>query len=127
MKKLTPWVISLCVICWAVAKMLPPKPTAGLDTDSFARLPVLVGGRVMPMDTLARISLLALNHFGSYKASDGRVRQPIEWLLEVLMKPEQADSGKVFYINDPQVLDLIGFTDQKETLYSFTDVLHGLL
>ena len=64
--------------------MLPPKPAPGLDTDSFARLPVLVGGRVMPMDTLARISLLALNHFGSYRSSDGKVRKPAEWLLEVL-------------------------------------------
>jgi len=67
MKKLAPWFIGLFLIDWALAKMLPPKPTAGLDTDSFARLPVLVGSRVMPMDTLARISLLALNHFGSYR------------------------------------------------------------
>ena len=126
MKKLAPWLISLCVIGWAIAKMLPPKPTAGLDTDSFARLPVLAGGRVMPMDTLARISLLALNHFGSYKASDGKVRQPIEWLLDVLMKPEQADSGKVFYISNPELLDLLGFSDRKETLYSFDDLKGSL-
>jgi ABC-type transport system involved in cytochrome c biogenesis permease subunit len=126
MKKLAPWFISLCLIGWAVAKMLPPKPTSGLDTDSFARLPVLVGGRVMPMDTLARISLLALNHFGSYRTSDGKVQQPAEWLLEVLITPERADSAKVFYINNPEVLDLIGFSDRKETLYSFNDLKGSL-
>ena len=126
MKKLAPWFIGLCLIGWAVAKMLPPKPTSGLDTDSFARLPVLVGGRVMPMDTLARISLLALNHFGSYRTSDGKVRQPAEWLLEVLITPERADSAKVFYVNNPEVLDLIGFSDRKETLYSFSDLKGSL-
>ena len=126
MKKLAPWLISLCLIGWAVAKMLPPKPAPGLDTDSFARLPVLVGGRVMPMDTLARISLLALNHFGSYRTSDGKVRQPAEWLLDVLMMPERADSGKVFYISNPEVLDLVGFSDRKETLYSYNDLKSSL-
>jgi ABC-type transport system involved in cytochrome c biogenesis permease subunit len=126
MKKLAPWFIGFCLIGWAVVKMLPPKPTSGLDTDSFARLPVLVGGRVMPMDTLARISLLALNHFGSYRTSDGKVRQPAEWLLEVLITPERADSAKVFYINNPEVLDLIGFSDRKETLYSFNDLKGSL-
>ena len=126
MKKLAPWFIGLCLIGWAVAKMLPPKPTSGLDTDSFARLPVLVGGRVMPMDTLARISLLALNHFGSYRTNDGKVRQPAEWLLEVLITPERADSAKVFYINNPELLDLIGFSDRKETLYSFNDLKGSL-
>ncbi|HYZ73798.1 MAG TPA: cytochrome c biogenesis protein CcsA [Chthoniobacterales bacterium] len=126
MKKLAPWLISLCLIGWAVAKMLPPKPTPGLDTDNFARLPVLVGGRVMPMDTLARISLLALNHFGSYRTSDGKMRQPTEWLLDVLMMPERADSEKVFYISNPEVLDLVGFSDRKETLYSYNDLKGSL-
>jgi hypothetical protein len=59
MKTLTPWLIGFFLIGLAVVKMLPPKPTPGLDIDGFARLPVLVGGRVMPMDTLGRLSLLA--------------------------------------------------------------------
>jgi hypothetical protein len=106
--------------------MLPPRPTPGFDIDSFARLPVLVGGRVMPMDTLGRLSLLAMNHFGTYTGSDGKVAQPTAWLLEVFMQPEHADTGKVFYINNPDVLDLAGFSDRKETLYSFNDLKPSL-
>jgi ABC-type transport system involved in cytochrome c biogenesis permease subunit len=126
MKKFVPWFLSFFLIGWAVVAMLPPKPTPGLDVAGFARLPVLVGGRVMPMDTLGRLSLLAMNHFGRYTASDGKVHPPAAWLLDVLMMPEHADAAKVFYVNDPDVLDLLGFSDRKETLYSF-DELKGSL
>lgn len=126
MKKFAPWLISFFLIGWAVVKMLPPRPTPGVDVDGFARLPVLVGGRVMPMDTLARLSLLAMNHFGTYTGSDGKVRPPAAWLLEVLMMPEHADTAKVFYINNPDVLDLLGFSDRKETLYSFDELKRSL-
>jgi ABC-type transport system involved in cytochrome c biogenesis permease subunit len=126
MKKFVPWLISLILIGWAVVTMLPPKPTPGWDVDGFARLPVLVGGRVMPMDTLGRLSLLAMNHFGKFTGSDGKAHPPAAWLLEVLMMPEHADAAKVFYVNDPDVLDLLGFSDRKETLYSF-DELKGSL
>jgi hypothetical protein len=64
-KKFAPWLIGFFLIGWAVVKMLPPGPAPGFDIDGFARLPVLVGGRVMPMDTLGRLSLLAMNHFGT--------------------------------------------------------------
>ena len=126
MKKLAPWVIGFFLIGWAVVKMLPPRPTSGLDIDGFAHLPVLVGGRVMPMDTLARLSLLAMNHFGTATGSDGKVRPPTAWLLDVLMMPEDADTAKVFYINNPDALDLTGFSDRKETLYSFNDLKPSL-
>jgi ABC-type transport system involved in cytochrome c biogenesis permease subunit len=126
MKKFAPWVIGFLLIGWAVVKMLPPRPTPGFDIDNFARLPVLVGGRVMPMDTLGRLSLLAMNHFGTYTGSNGKVGQPTAWLLEVFMQPEQADTAKVFYINNPDVLDLIGLSDRKETLYSFNDLKGSL-
>ena len=126
MKKLAPWLIGFVLIGWAVVRMLAPSPTSGLDIDGFAHLPVLVGGRVMPMDTLARLSLLAMNHFGTATASDGKVRPPTAWLLDVLMMPEDADTAKVFYINNPDALDLIGFSDRKETLYSFNDLKPSL-
>ena len=54
MKKSVPWIISLVLLLWAVSKMMPPKETPGLDVHGFGKLPVLVGGRVMPMDTLAQ-------------------------------------------------------------------------
>jgi hypothetical protein len=63
MKKFAAWLIGFLLIGWAVVKMLPPRPTPGFDIDSFARLPVLVGIRVTPMDTLGRLSLLAMTWY----------------------------------------------------------------
>jgi hypothetical protein len=57
MKKFVPWTISLLLLLWAVSRMMPPREKPGLDVRRFGSLPVLVGGRVMPMDTLARVSL----------------------------------------------------------------------
>jgi hypothetical protein len=37
-----------------------PKPTASMDVAGFSRLPVLNGGRIKPLDTVARTSLLLL-------------------------------------------------------------------
>lgn len=59
MKRFFPWVISLFFLLWAIAKMVPVKQPPGFDIDEFGQLPVLVNGRVMPMDTLARVSLCA--------------------------------------------------------------------
>jgi ABC-type transport system involved in cytochrome c biogenesis permease subunit len=126
MKKLVPWLISFLLIGWAAVKMLPPRSPSGFDVDGFARLPVLVGGRVMPMDTLGRLALLGMNNFGSYTASDGKIRPPAAWLLEVFMMPEHADMAKVFFINNPDVLDLLGFSDRKEKLYSFNELKPSL-
>ena len=74
MKKFVPWIISLVLLLWAVSKMMPPKETPGWICTAFGRLPVLVGGRVMPMDTLARVSLSEWNHHGTYTTADGKVR-----------------------------------------------------
>ena len=66
MRKFVPWVISLVLLVWAVSKMLPPKESPGFDVPGFGKLPVLVDGRVMPMDTLARLTLSEMNHHGAY-------------------------------------------------------------
>ena len=57
MRKFAPWIISLVLLVWAFSKMLPPKEPPGFDVTGFGKLPVLVDGRVMPMDSLARLTL----------------------------------------------------------------------
>ncbi len=123
MKKLTPWIISLIFMLLVIAKMIPSKETSKFDIDGFGRLPVLVGGRVMPMDTLARVSLFAMNHRGTYTTPDGKAQPQRRWLLEVLMSPERADGTKVFEVTNPDVLGLLGWQEGKgkSNSYSFND------
>jgi ABC-type transport system involved in cytochrome c biogenesis permease subunit len=122
MKKSIPWLISLVLVIWVISKMAPHKPASGLDIDGFSRLPVLVGGRVMPMDTLARISLSVMNHHGTYTV-EGKVEPASRWLLDVLMMPRRADAAKVFEVTNPDILGLFGrqATDGKPISYSYND------
>jgi hypothetical protein len=104
--------------------MMPLKEEPGLDVHGFGRLPVLVGGRVMPMDTLARVSLLEWNHHGTYTTADGRILDPTRGLLEILMMPEHANTAKLFEVSNQEILDLFGATDAngRFVAYSFNDL-----
>ncbi len=123
MKKFLPWFISLLFVVWVIAKMIPAKELPGFNIEGFGRLPVLVNGRVMPMDTLARLSLLALNHHGTCTTSDGKALPQCQWLLDVLMIPEHSDAAKVFEVTNPDVLGLFDWqeTGSKAISFSFND------
>jgi ABC-type transport system involved in cytochrome c biogenesis permease subunit len=124
MKKFVPWIIGLVLLLWAVSKMMPPKEQPGLDLNGFGKLPVLVGGRVMPMDTLARVSLSEWNHHGTYTTAGGKVDQPSQGLLDILMMPEHSDTAKLFEVSNQEILDLFGAQDAKGQFvsYSFNDL-----
>jgi ABC-type transport system involved in cytochrome c biogenesis permease subunit len=123
MKKFLPWTIALLIVAWIIAKMIPVKEPPGFDTGGFGRLPILANGRVMPMDTLARLSLIAMNHHGTCTTSDGKNLAQVRWLLDVFAIPENADAAKVFEVTNPEVLALFGWqeTAGKATNYSFND------
>jgi ABC-type transport system involved in cytochrome c biogenesis permease subunit len=124
MRKFAPWIISLVLLVWAVSKMLPPKESPGFDVPGFGKLPVLVDGRVMPMDTLARVTLSEMNHHGAYTTASGNTELPSRGLMDILMRPEHADTAKLFEVSNQEVVDLFGSQDAKGqfVLYSFNEL-----
>jgi ABC-type transport system involved in cytochrome c biogenesis permease subunit len=114
------------------------------DLEAFSRVPVLRGGRVKPLDSVARNILLVLRNKRSALRvlEDGEQTnqktvnipqngvetktvevQAIDWLAQVLFHPEKADNLKTFLIDHDQVLGLINrklLTDGK--FYSFNDL-----
>jgi ABC-type transport system involved in cytochrome c biogenesis permease subunit len=124
MKRFVPWIISFVFVLWIAGKMIPPKPGPGFDFARFSQLPVLVDGRVMPMDSLARISLSIIRGRQTYETVDGKQAPAVRWLVETLMVPEHADGLRVFHIENPEVLDLFGWSDRKEKdkFFTFTEL-----
>jgi ABC-type transport system involved in cytochrome c biogenesis permease subunit len=123
MKKFIPWAISLLLLFWAVSKMAPSKEKPGPHVREFGSLPVLAGGRVMPMDSLARVSLSQWNHHGTYTRTDKTVAAPSEGLLEILMMPERADTAKLFEVSNPDILKILGAPEaQGFVLFSFGEL-----
>jgi ABC-type transport system involved in cytochrome c biogenesis permease subunit len=84
-----------------------PRNDGSFDVQGFSRLPVLVNGRVKPLDTVARTSLLVMQGRQRVSDSAGRTIAPAEWLADVLFRPEQADAYQVFEVTHPDVLTLM--------------------
>jgi ABC-type transport system involved in cytochrome c biogenesis permease subunit len=124
MKKFVPWMIAVLLLLWAVSKMMPAKEKPGLDLHGFGRLPVLIGGRVMPMDSFARVSLSEWNHHGVYTTADKTVIDPTQGLLDILMMPERSDTAKLFEVSNQDILDIFGAPDANGSFvsYSFDDL-----
>ncbi len=91
MKRFLPWIlVAFCFVCLA-GGLIVPKSKTGFNIHEFSRLPVLANGRLKPLDTLARNSLLIIRGKQSFKTEDGRRLQPIEWLMDTLLNPSRAD------------------------------------
>jgi ABC-type transport system involved in cytochrome c biogenesis permease subunit len=90
-----------------------PKATdnSTFDLNTFGRTPVLLGGRVKPLDTVARNTLLMLKSKQRLQVEDSegkkRTVQPIEFLLDVLVRPEIADQYPIFKVDNIEALDTL--------------------
>lgn len=102
---------ALLLAVFSVALTLrAPKNPAEYDVVGFSRLPTLVNGRVKPLDTVARTSLLVLQGRQRVTTFEGRSLAPSEWLLDVLYRTELANTYPVFEIVHPEVLALFDLT-----------------
>ncbi len=114
MKKWFPWIVAIVFAIWALGSLRVPKDKQ-LAINEFGKLPVMFGGRVQPIDSLARNSLLQIRekasaNFEPWKSwwEKPKLISATEWAMLVMMKPEEADTWPVFRINHPDVKSLLG-------------------
>jgi ABC-type transport system involved in cytochrome c biogenesis permease subunit len=124
-KKLLPWIVGLLAVIFTLAGGSAPTARQGFDTDTVLRLPVLEGGRVKPMDSVARNSLLMIRSKQSVR-HEGNSIGPEAWVLDLMLRPETADEQAVFVIDDPDVLGLLGIPQSSNRYYSFHTLLPKL-
>jgi ABC-type transport system involved in cytochrome c biogenesis permease subunit len=117
-----PWVAGVAALLAVAAAAIPPAKVDGFDLDAFARLPVLEGGRVKPLDTVARNTLLMIRGQQEFR-HEGRKISAAEWMAEMVFRPQVADQMKVFVINNPEVLGLLGQKQTSDRYYSFATIL----
>ena len=117
--KYVPWIAGALALVGALVAVTPPGKVRGFDLDAFGRLPVLEGGRLKPIDSVARNSLMMIRSKQTVPFQ-GRSVSADEWLLEVMFRPEVADAQPVFVIDDPEVLGLIGVRQSSERYYPFS-------
>ena len=113
MKRWLPWIILTLSVVWLLSA-LRPKAEKEFHTREFGRLPVLLNGRIQPFDSVARNTLLQIRSKQSIAIEGRKQLTAMEWLLEVMMKPELADDRKAFRIDHPEVLGLLGLPETEK-------------
>src|SRR5262249_12639762 len=91
------------------------------DFSRFGEIPVLVGGRVKPLDTVARNSLLIIHGKQELRLEDGRRLSAMQWLTDVLFNAPVADKYPVFVVQNADVLGLFGWQQSDRKYFSFSE------
>jgi len=127
MKRFLPYLILLVAGLWLGVSWIVPKPKADdFDVASFSSLPVLAGGRIKPLDTVARNSLLIMRGKQTLRLPNSKpMDKPMEasrWLADVLFNARVADTYPVFSIANQEVLDLCGLPQADKRDCTFAEL-----
>jgi ABC-type transport system involved in cytochrome c biogenesis permease subunit len=133
--KALPWLF-LALFTTEIVVVMLPKKEGQYHTAEFGRLPVLLNGRIQPIDSVARNSLLQIRSTGDVPLEEvpgwkfwkhPKKLKSTEWLLEVFFKPQVADTRPIFLIHHPDLISELKLGDkglEKSGLryYSFADL-----
>ena len=103
---LFPALVALGAVVAVALTLQAPRNPGDYDVVAFSRLPTLVNGRLKPLDTVARTTLLLTQGRQRVTTPGGTTLTPGEWLLDVLYRPKVADTYPTFEIVHPEVLAL---------------------
>ena len=110
MKRFLPLTVLILAVLGIGATLLAPRNPGEYDLNAFSKLPTLVNGRIKPLDTVARTTLLMLQGRQRVTTPNGRTLTPTEWLLDVLYRPDVANGYQTFEIVNPDVLAMLNLT-----------------
>jgi len=118
-----PWIITGLCLVWMLTQIRYPAEKTW-NTRQFGELPLLANGRVQPMDSLARNSLLQIRDKqvvrnkvpGEGGKLESRKMDAIEWLMEVMMNPDEANTRPIFRIDHPELVSLLNLPGKDRKL-----------
>ena len=123
MKRFFPALVFVLAAFWIGASFVPAKKSHdGIDLANFGKIPVLVGGRIKPLDTVARNSLLIIHTKQTLRLNDGRQISAIKWLADTLFNAPVADQYPTFVIQNADVLGLFGWQQSDRKYFSFAEL-----
>ena len=123
MKNKRPWILWLVVGAndrvYVLAPLAQRDTRGGFEMQKFGRLPVLLNGRIKPLDTVARNSLLIIHGKQTLAREHGELT-PIDWLAEVMLKPAEADRAEDFRHSQPgDAARRSGATAERRNIFPF--------
>jgi len=120
---LIPGIVALVFLGWAGGKMAPRNTRSGdFNLVEFGKLPVVYEGRVKPIDTLARNALRKISDYETYRDDDGNKHSAVEWFLDVVAQPQEAEKHRIFRIYNLDVLQVLGLEPRRGFHYSLAEI-----
>jgi len=122
------WAAFLFGLLYVGSGWFPKKLSPTYDFESFGKLPVQVGGRIKPLDSVARNNLLILSERqkailpGETEESPPQTVPALIWMVEMATRPEVADRMKVFRVLHPQLRNALGIMDDEGKVFSYNDL-----
>ncbi|HUS34049.1 MAG TPA: cytochrome c biogenesis protein CcsA [Verrucomicrobiae bacterium] len=116
-RRWAPWAIVTIFALWILGSMRPVAPKTVFNVDEFGRLPAVLEGRIQPLDSVARNTLLVMRSKQTLAVEEGGKTtrmSAIEWLLEVMTRPEEADKRKLFRIDHPEVKSMLKVPEEEK-------------
>ena len=122
MKRFLPWIILGVAAACIAANWLPTKTAKDdFDFSKLGEIPVLVGGRMKPLDTVARNSLLIIHGKQELQLEGGKRLSAMQWLTDTLFNAPVADKYPVFVVENADVLGLFGWQQSDRKYFSFAE------
>ena len=91
---------------------------SNLNLNEFKSLMVHEGGRLKPIDTLAKTTLLSFSGRSRYKGE-----LAISWFARLVFLPETTGGDKIFRINHPEIIDALSLKKEKKHRYSLKQII----
>jgi ABC-type transport system involved in cytochrome c biogenesis permease subunit len=124
LQKWLPPVLMVLLALWFLGNFQPPKDQS-FEFNEFARLPVTANGRIVPMDSLARNSLLEIREKQTLNTEPWKgwsdrpkIISATEWLANLMMNPAVADAWPVFRVDNPDLIALLKLPEKDQANHS---------
>ncbi len=119
-QKWFPPLLMFVMALWFFSK-LRPAPDKDFAYNKFGQLPVTFNGRIKPLDSVARNSLLEIREKQSINIEPWKshldhpkILPASEWLANVMMNSAVADAWPAFRLDNPDLISLLKLPEKGE-------------
>lgn len=114
-------ILFVLVPLWQMHFCYGDNVVQGIDYKALKHLPVQHGGRVKPLDSVARHALLFLHGSQNVRDSDRKL-SAIEWMIDALLNFNKSKAYKIIRIENPDLLKFLGNQVDRRGYFSLEDL-----
>ncbi len=119
-------VVACGVFAWSQYRKADPPPYQEMDVAGFGKIPVVSGGRVQPLDSVARTLLRRTRELEIVPDGNGNSQPAIRWLADWVFSEPGADQYLVFRVVDPEIQSALKLPRSKRFMYSYATLVEKI-